>query len=95
MSVSLPSDKLIEIQHLAHSLLPRQPITVHHVMTFLSKSNFWAKGHTQLCQLCHVIQRNMLNVNNSTAHLFLSFHLSLLAWHHLWRLSQLQQCPFP
>ena len=29
MSVSLPSDKLLEVQHLAHSLLQRQPVIVH------------------------------------------------------------------
>ena len=37
----------------------------------------------------------MLNVYHSPAHLFLSFHLSLPAQHHLQRLSQLQQSPFP
>ena len=36
MSVSLPSDKLLEIKELTYSLL-RQPITVHQVMSFLGR----------------------------------------------------------
>ena len=46
------------------------------------------------CQLCHVIQSNLLNVYNSLAHLVCSFHLFFSAWHQLWRQSPLQQCPF-
>ena len=52
MSISLPSDKLLEIQHLVHSLLQKQPVTVHWIISFLGKTNFCANGHAQLCQQC-------------------------------------------
>ena len=44
---------------------------------------------------CYVIQCVVLNVYHSLANLFHFFNLSLLAWHPLWRLLQLQQesCP--
>ena len=71
MPVSLPSDKHIEIQHLAHALLQGQPITVHKVMSVLGKTTFHANGHAQLCQLCSVIQSDMLNVNHPPVHFFL------------------------
>ena len=60
MSVSLPSNKCIEIQQLAHALLLSQPILCAH-------------GHAQLCQLCHVIQSDMLSLYQSPTHLFISF----------------------
>ena len=82
MSVSLPSNKCIEIQQLAHALLLSQPI-------------FCAHGHAQLCQLCHVIQSDMLSLYQSPIHLFIYFHLSLLLQHQLLRLSQLQQTLAP
>ena len=50
MCVSLPSDKLNEIQQFACSLLPAQPVAVHQVMSFLGKANFLANGHSQLWQ---------------------------------------------
>ena len=59
MSVSLPSDKHIEIQQLANALLQRQPITVQQVMAFLTTS--CASGHAQHCWLCHDIQSDILN----------------------------------
>ena len=68
MSVSLPTDKFLQIQHLAHSLLQRQPVTVHHIMSFLCKTTFCASGLVQLCQFCHVIQSDMFNVYHSLAH---------------------------
>ena len=38
------------------------------------QTNFCANGHLQLEQLCHVIQRDMLNVYHSPAHfIFVSF----------------------
>ena len=40
MSVSLPPDKLADIQQLALSLLWTPQITVHQVMSFLGKANF-------------------------------------------------------
>ena len=90
MCVSLLSNKLLEIQQLAHDLLQRKPITVHQAMSILHKTTFCAHGQAQLCQLCHVIQSIMLNVYPSRAQLFLSFHLSLPAQcGHKW-LSQLQ-----
>ena len=42
MSVSLPSDKVADIQQLALSLLQSQCVTVHRVMSFLGKANFIA-----------------------------------------------------
>ena len=72
MSVSLPYEKLLEIQQLAHSLLKRQPITVHQVMYFLDKTTFRANGQAQLCQLCCVIQSDTLNVYHFPPDLF--FH---------------------
>ena len=76
MSVSLWSNKLTEIQQLAHALLQRWPVTIHQVMLFLGKTTFCANGHAQLRWLCCVIQIDMFNVHHSLAHLFLSFHLS-------------------
>ena len=43
----LPSDKLLEIWQFAHSLLQKQPVTVHQVMSFLVKIAFYAKGYAQ------------------------------------------------
>ena len=40
MSVSLPSDKLAEIQQLALALLQTPHVTVHKGMSFLGKANF-------------------------------------------------------
>ena len=37
MSISLPNNKLFEIQLLALSLLQTQPVTVHHVMSFQAR----------------------------------------------------------
>ena len=40
MSVSLPPDKLADIQQLALSLLQTTHVTVHKVMSFLGRVNF-------------------------------------------------------
>ena len=61
-SVSLPLDKLAEIQQLALALLQTPHVTVHKVMSFLGKANFCTNGHSQLWHLCHVIQSDMLSV---------------------------------
>ena len=74
MSVSLPSAKLIEIPQLAHALLQRQPLKVHHDMSYLGKTTFCASGHVQLHQWCCVIQSDMLNVSNPP---FIYFFLSV------------------
>ena len=55
MSVSLPLDKLAEIQQLALSLLQTPHVTVCKVMSFLGKANFCTNGHSQLWHLCCVI----------------------------------------
>ena len=89
MSVSLPPDKLADIQQLALSLLQTQPGTVSRVMSFLSKANFCASGHSQLQRLCHVIQRDMLTVYDSLTHLFSAVHFSFSALHQLEWLSHL------
>ena len=54
MSVSLPPDKLADIQQLALSLLQSQHVTVCWVISFLGKANFCTNGHSQLWHLsCH------------------------------------------
>ena len=56
MLVSLPPDKLADIQQLALSLLHTPHVTVCKVMSFLGKANFCTNGHSQLWCLCRVIQ---------------------------------------
>ena len=65
MLVSLPPDKLADIQQLAFSLLWTPHVTVHKVMSFLGKANFCTNGHSQLQCLCRVIQSDMLSVYHS------------------------------
>ena len=48
MCVSMPSDKLNEIQQLAHSLLQTQPVTVCWVMSFWAKPIFMPMGNHKL-----------------------------------------------
>ena len=48
MSVSLPPDKLADIQQVALSLLWTPHVTIHRVMSFLGKANFCTNGHSQL-----------------------------------------------
>ena len=55
MSVSLPPDKLADIQELALSLLQTPHVTVCKVMSFLGKADFRTNGHSQLHHLCCVI----------------------------------------
>ena len=76
MSVSLPPDKLADIQQLTLSLLQNQHITVCQVMSFLGKANFCTNGHSQLWRLCQVIQSDMLSDYHSPAHLFFPVHFS-------------------
>ena len=95
MSVSLPPDKLADIEQLAVSLLQSQHVTVHWVMSFLGNANFCTNCHSQLWHLCHVIQRDMLHVYHSPTHLFSWAHFSLSSLHQLVQLSQLQQSPVP
>ena len=96
MSVSLPPDKLGDIQQLALSLLQTHPVTAHWVMSLLGKANFHANGHSQLQRLCHVIQSDMLLAfYHSPTHLFSSVHLPFSALHQLEQLSHLQQSPGP
>ena len=95
MSVSLPPDKLADIQQLALSLLHTQHGTVHRVMSFLVKANFCTNGHSQLWHLCCVIQRDILCVYHSPTHLFLHVHFSLSSLHQLEWLAHLQQSPVP
>ena len=49
MSVSLPSNKLLEIQHWTHSLLHRQSVKGHQVIYFLGKTTLGPIGQAQLC----------------------------------------------
>ena len=93
MSVSLPPDKLADIQQLALSLLQNQHVTVCRVMSFLEGANFCTNGHSQLQCLCCVIQSGILHVYHSTTHLFSHFYFSLSSLHQLEQLSHLQQSP--
>ena len=95
MSVSLPPDKVADIQQLALSLLQTQHVTVHMVMSFLGKANFCTNGHSQLWHLCCVIQSDMLHVYHSPTYLFLCVHFSLSSLHQLEWLAHLQQIPVP
>ena len=81
MLVSLPPDKLADIQQLALSLLQTPHVTVCKVMFFLGKANFCTNGHSQLHHLCHIIQSDMLSVNHSPTQLFSSVHFSLSSSH--------------
>ena len=60
MSVSLPLDKLADIQQLVLSLLQSQHVTVNGAVSFLGKANFCTNGQSQLQHLCRVIQSDML-----------------------------------
>ena len=95
MSVSLPPDKLADIQQLALSLLQSQHVTVLQVMSFLGKANFCTSGHSQLQHLCHVIQSDMLHIYHSPTPIFSWVHFSHSSLHQLEWLSQLQQSPVP
>ena len=74
MSVSLPPDKLADIQQLALSLLWTLHVTVCRVMSFLGKANFCTNGHSQLWHLCCVIQSDMLHVYHSPTQLSSHVH---------------------
>ena len=95
MSVSLPPDKLADIQHLALSLLQTPHVTVHRVMSFLGKANFCTNGHSQLQHLCCVIQSDMLHIYCSPTQLFSCVHFSLSSLCQLEWLAHLQQSPVP
>ena len=95
MSVSLPPDKLADIQQIALSLLCTPHVTVCKVMSFLGKANFCTNGHSQLWCLCHVIQSDMLSVYHSPTHLFSHVHFSLSSLCQLECLSKLQLSPVP
>ena len=81
MLVSLPPDKLADIQQLALSLLWTPHVTVHKVMSFLGKANFCTNGHSQLQHFCCVIQSDMLSIYHSPTQLFSCGHFSLSSLH--------------
>ena len=95
MSVSLPLDKLAEIQQLALVLLWTPHVTVHKVMSFLGKANYCTNGHSQLQHLCCVIQSDMLSVYHTPKQLFSRVHFSPLSLCQLEWLAKLQQSPVP
>ena len=95
MSVSLPPDKLAEIQQLALGLLQTPHVTVHKVMSFLGKATFCTNGHFQLRHLCCVIQSDMLSVYHSPTHLFSHVYFSPSSLRQLEWLAKLQQSPVP
>ena len=94
MSVSLPSDKLADIQQLALLLLHTPHVTVCKVMSFLGKANFCTNGHSQLQHLCHVIRSDMLSVYHSPTQLFSHVHFSLSSLHQLEQLSNYNKVLF-
>ena len=55
MTLSVISDKIFDIQQLAFSLIQRQAVTVHEVMSFLGKTRLlWQWTCTALpVVLCH------------------------------------------
>ena len=95
MLVSLPPDKLTDMQQLALSLLQTHPVTVCWVMTFLGKANFCAICHPHLQRKCHVILSDMLTVYDSPTHLSSAVCFSFSALHQLEWLSHLQQSQVP
>ena len=95
MPVSLPPDKLADIQQLALSLLWTPHVRVRKVMSFLGKANFCTNGHSQLWHLCCVIQSDMLSVYISPTQLFFHVYFSLSSLHQLEWLAKLQQSPVP
>ena len=95
MSVSLPPDKLADIQQLALSLLQTPHVTVCKVMSFLGKPNFCTNGHSQLHHLCYVIQSDMLHVYHSPMQFFSHVHFSLSSLYQLEWLAKLKQSPVP
>ena len=85
MSVSLPPDKLADIQQLA-LILAAEPTcdSPCQVMSFLGKANFCTNGQSQQQWFCHVIQSDMLHVNHSPTHLLLlQVHFPHSSFHQL------------
>ena len=95
MSVSLPPDKLADIQQLALSLLLGQYVTILKVMSFLGKANFCTNGHSEMWCLCCVIQSDTLHVYHFLNHLFSHIYFSLSSLCQLDLLSHLQLSPVP
>ena len=95
MSVSLPPDKLTDIQQLALSLLWTAHVTVCRVMSFLGKANFYTNGYFQLQCLSCVIQSDIVHVYHSPTQLFLHVYFSLSSLCQLEQLAHLQQSPVP
>ena len=95
MSISLPPDKLADIQQLALSLLCTPHVIVCKVMSFLGKANFCTNGHSQWWCLCSVIQSDMLSVYHSPTQLFAMCSFFSFSLHQQEQLSNLQQSPVP
>ena len=81
MSLSLPSDKFLKIQQLAHSLLQKQPATVHQAMSFLRQGQFLCQQTCTTSSILFCNQSKSLNVYHFPTHLFCSFHLSFPVLH--------------
>ena len=62
MSISLPTNKLLETQQLALSLFQMQSFTVCQVMCLVGQGHFYANRYAQFCGLCHVIQNDLLTI---------------------------------
>ena len=81
MSVSLLSDKLLEIQSMAHTLLQSQPVKVHQVTSFQKRPPFLplAMHNSTSC----VVSFRVICWMFTILQIIYSFHLSLPAWHQL------------
>ena len=94
LSVFLPSDKLLEVQVLAHSLLQTQPFIVPSGHLFFRQGQFLCQ---QTCTTLPIVlfhsewHVECLPFSSS----FFSFNLSFPALHQHQSLSQLEQGPVP
>ena len=90
MSVTLPSDELLEIKQFTLSLMQIQPVTICQVMSYFWARPFFVPVDMHNFANCVMLFRaNMLNVYNSPD------HLSFAVLCQLWRLLELQQSSVP
>ena len=95
MSLSLPPDKLADIQQLALSLLQNQHVTVHRVMSFWVRPIFvpMTTPNCSTCVMSFRVTCYMFTILPPFYFLRFIFFLSFL--HQLEQLSHLQQSPVP
>ena len=91
ISLSLVTNKLLEIWKLDLSLLQTLIFINHLIRSFFIKANFCASGHALLHYLCHLIQTDRLPFYHSPADIFHALYPLQLCM-YLKRLVQFQQC---